>query len=109
MANLTRAYLRHIKIIEDKVMHHHLSELKHPHWGSIIGYENHIRIAVLKDEIEVFKSRIEPHDTGHLHTTIGTLDHRIKELEDKEKASVEERIERWEADIRESSTEKGTG
>ena len=40
-----------------------------------------IRIAVLKDEIELFKSRIEPHDTGFLYTTIGTLDHRIKELE----------------------------
>ena len=41
-----------------------------------------IKIAVLKDEIEIFKSRIEPHDTGHLHTTISTLKHRIKELED---------------------------
>ena len=42
---------------------------------------NVIKIAVLKDEIEIFKSRIEPHDTGHLHTTIGTLKHRIEELE----------------------------
>ena len=41
-----------------------------------------IRIAVLEETIEVFKSRIEPHDTGHLHTTISTLKHRIKELED---------------------------
>ena len=40
-----------------------------------------IKIAVLKDEIEVFKSRIEPHDTGHLYTTIRTLEHRIKEFE----------------------------
>ena len=40
-----------------------------------------IILAVLKDEIEIFKSRIEPHDTGHLHTTIGTLKHRIEELE----------------------------
>ena len=85
-------------------MHHHLLELKHPQWGSIIGYENHIRIAVLKDEIEVFKSRIEPHDTGHLYTTIGTLEHRIKELEDKEKGSVEERVERWETELKETST-----
>jgi len=38
-------------------------------------------IAVLKAEIEVLKSRIEPHDTGHLYTTISTLNHRIKELE----------------------------
>ena len=41
-----------------------------------------IRIAVLEEAIEVFKSRIEPHDTGFLHTTIGTLKHRIEELED---------------------------
>ena len=38
-------------------------------------------IAVLKAEIEVLKSRIEPHDTGHLYTTISILEHRIKELE----------------------------
>ena len=42
---------------------------------------NVIRISVLKDEIELFKSRIEPHDTGYLYTTIGTLNHRIEELE----------------------------
>jgi hypothetical protein len=40
-----------------------------------------IKIAVLKDEIELFESRIEPHDTGHLYTTIRTLEHRIEELE----------------------------
>ena len=40
-----------------------------------------IRIAVLEETIEVFKSRIEPHDTGFLHTTIETLKHRIEELE----------------------------
>ena len=27
--------------------------------------KNEVITAVLKDEIEVFKSRIEPHDTGH--------------------------------------------
>ena len=40
-----------------------------------------IRIAVLEEAIEVFKSRIVPHDTGHLYTTIATLEHRIEELE----------------------------
>ena len=48
------------------------------------GNWTNVRIAVLKDEIEVLKSRIEPHDTGHLYTTISTLEHRIKELESKE-------------------------
>ena len=41
-----------------------------------------IRIAVLEETIEIFKSRIEPTDTGYLHTTIGTLKHRIEELEE---------------------------
>ena len=44
-----------------------------------------IKIAVLKDEIELFESRIEPHDTGHIHTTISTLKHRIGELEKERK------------------------
>ena len=38
-------------------------------------------ISVLKAEIQHLKSLLEPHDTGHIHTTIGTLEHRIKELE----------------------------
>ena len=37
--------------------------------------------SVLKAEIEHLKSKLEPHDTGHIHTTISTLTHRIKELE----------------------------
>ena len=45
----------------------------------IDGKQNHID--VLKTEIEVLASRLEPHDTGHLHTTIFTLKHRIEELQ----------------------------
>ena len=40
-------------------------------------------ISVLKAEIEYLKSQIPPHDTGHIHTAIRTLEHRIKELESK--------------------------
>ena len=36
---------------------------------------------VLKKEIEVLKSRLMPHDTGHLHTAIYVLKHRVEELE----------------------------
>ena len=49
--------------------------------SSLHGNWIKVRIAVLNDEIEVLKSRIEPQDTGHLYTTISTLEHRIKELE----------------------------
>ena len=45
----------------------------------IDGKQNHID--VLKTEIEVLASRLEPHYTGHLHTTIYTLKHRIEELQ----------------------------
>ena len=40
-------------------------------------------IEVLKAEIEHLKSLLEPHDTGHIHTTISTLQHRVIELENK--------------------------
>ena len=40
-------------------------------------------ISVLKAEIEHLKSLLEPHDTGHIHTTISTLKHRVRELESK--------------------------
>ena len=39
-----------------------------------------IRLAVLRDEIEIHKSRLEPHDTGHLHTAISVIKRRIEEL-----------------------------
>ena len=39
-----------------------------------------IRLAVLQDEIEIHKSRLEPHDTGHFHTAISVIQHRITEL-----------------------------
>ena len=38
-------------------------------------------IAVLKAEIAHLKSKLEPHDTGHIHTTISTLTHRVREIE----------------------------
>ncbi len=40
-----------------------------------------IRKAVLQDEIDLLSSRIEPAGTGNLHTTIGTLKHRLEELD----------------------------
>ena len=40
-------------------------------------------IAVLKAEIAHLKTKLAPHDTGHIHTTISTLEHRVRELESK--------------------------
>ena len=46
------------------------------------------KIEILREEIEVFRSRIEEHDTGHLYTTISTLEHRIEELEKEHKEPI---------------------
>ena len=70
----------------DKTMYNeemkHLLKFQDAHAPRLFfGLEEDIRLAVLKDEVEYFKSKLEPHDTGHLHTTISTLTHRVKELE----------------------------
>ena len=39
-----------------------------------------VRISVLEEEIEYYKSLLQRHDTGHIHTTIGFLRRRIEEL-----------------------------
>ena len=65
-------------------MGENLKKFQHQQWGSVGGYANEIHLAVLKDEVEVLKTRIEPHDTGHIHTTISTLSHRIEELQSEE-------------------------
>jgi tRNA(Ser,Leu) C12 N-acetylase TAN1 len=50
-------------------------------WGTIGAVtRDEVRIAVLRDEIEIHKSRLQPHDTGHLHDTIAVIKRRIEEL-----------------------------
>ena len=61
-------------------MGENLKKLQHHQWGTITGYANECILAVLKDELEVLEKQIEPHDTGHIHTTISTLSHRIEGL-----------------------------
>jgi len=39
-----------------------------------------VRINVLEEEIEYYKSLIQPHDTGHIHTTIHFLNERLNAL-----------------------------
>ena len=43
--------------------------------------KNEVTIAVLKDEIELYKSRIQPSGTGYLHDAIANLTRRIDEIE----------------------------
>ena len=56
----------------------HLRQFIHPHWGSIVGNENDIRIAVLKDELERWQDGNGPtYPYGYVGDM---LKKRIKEL-----------------------------
>ncbi len=37
-------------------------------------------IKVLRKEVEILTSRLEPRDTGHLHTAINVINSRIDEM-----------------------------
>ena len=39
-----------------------------------------IRADVIKEEIEYAKRKLQPHDTGHIHTAISWMEHRIRNL-----------------------------
>ena len=57
----------------------HLRQFIHAHWGSVVGNENDIRIAVLKDELERWQSGDGPtYPYGYVSDMLKT---RIKELE----------------------------
>ena len=44
-----------------------------------------IRIDVLEDEIEYYKTLLQPEDTGHIHTAISFIQDRIRNLKGEEK------------------------
>ena len=79
---LTLEFLKHIKQFEERIMHHHLSELKHPQWGSVVGYEADVRLAVLEDELEVWEKRAgdDPDHIPYLGYIRTTLKDRIEEV-----------------------------
>ena len=52
----------------------HLTKYIHPQWGSILGNEKEIRLAVLQDELEICEQRDTNHDTRDV------LEKRIEEL-----------------------------
>jgi hypothetical protein len=39
------------------------------------------RLVLLMDEIAVAKSKLQPHDTGHIYTSISYLESRVEELQ----------------------------
>ena len=45
-------------------------------------------LLVLQEEIAYLRSQLQPHDTGHLHTTIGVLKERIEEVKEQIRANI---------------------
>ena len=39
------------------------------------------RLILLMDEISIAKSKLEPQDTGHIHTSISYLESRVEEVQ----------------------------
>ena len=55
-------------------------------WGTIGAVtRDEVRLAVLKDEIEIYKSRLQPShskiDVLYLYDTIGVIERRIEEIQ----------------------------
>jgi len=45
-----------------------------------------VKLVVLQEEVNHYKTMLMPHDTGHIHTTINFLEARIQEIEIESKA-----------------------
>ena len=59
--------------------------------GNIMSSRMMNHVKALQEEVGVLKDRIQPHDTGHIHTTISTLEERIKEINEQlEKNKIDE-------------------
>ena len=41
------------------------------------------RLIFLVEEIGILKTKIREHDTGHIHTAINVLKHRVEEVKEK--------------------------
>ena len=84
---LNREMLTEVKNLIDDINDikppHHLRQFIHPQWGSILGLEKDIRLAALKDEVEIWEQRVknDPDSIPYLGYIRDTLKSRIEELE----------------------------
>ena len=82
---LNREMLTEVKNLIDDINETklpHLRQFIHPQWGSILGSEEDVRLAALKDEVEIWEQRVEddPDTIPYLGYIRDTLKGRIKEL-----------------------------
>ena len=47
-----------------------------------IPYPQQTRLTILREEVELLKEQIRPHDTGHIHTAISVLNNQISDIEE---------------------------
>ena len=86
---LNREMIQEIKDLLDDINHSkssHLKQFIHPQWGSILGSEEDIRLATLKDEVEIWEQRVgkNPDTIPYLGYIRDTLKGRIEELKNDE-------------------------
>ena len=82
---LNREMLTEVKNLIDDINDtkpSHLRQFIHPQWGSILGSEKDIRLAALRDEVEIWEQRVEddPDSIPYLGYIRDTLKSRIEEL-----------------------------
>ena len=83
---LNREMLTEVKNLIDDINDikppNHLKQFIHPQWGSILGSEEDIRLAVLQDEVELCEQRVENDFDAipYLGNMLFALKARIKEL-----------------------------
>ena len=86
---LNREMLTEVKNLIDDINDikppQHLRQFIHPQWGSILGSEEEIRLAALKDEVEIWEQRVgnDPDSIPYSVIIRNTFRGRIKELERK--------------------------
>ena len=85
---LNREMLTEVKDLIDDINEpkpSHLKQFMHPQWGSIVGSEEDIRLAVLKHEMKLWQERVgnNPDSIPYLGYIRDTLKSRIEELERK--------------------------
>ena len=82
---INQEMLTEVKDLIDDINDTKLSYLRqfiHSQWGSIVGNEKDIRLAVLKDEVELWQKRVgnDPDSIPYLGYIRDTLKGRMKEL-----------------------------
>jgi len=73
--------------------------------------KNTDKLIMLMDEIAIAKSRLQPHDTGHIHTSISWLQQRVEEVKkelETEYVDINDRVVKHNKHLWDVAYEDGT-